>query len=64
MARPYLVIGLGRFGSYLAEALSELGADVIALDRSQDRRPGTAAFGSSLCSPRMWAILDSHNPDW
>lgn len=37
MARPYLVIGLGRFGSYIAQALSELGVDVIAVDRQAER---------------------------
>ena len=35
--KSVLLIGLGRFGLYLAQSLSELGNQVLAIDRDEDR---------------------------
>ncbi len=37
MRKTFGVIGLGRFGFYVAKTLSEAGAEVIALDKDPDR---------------------------
>ncbi|MFQ5747127.1 MAG: potassium channel family protein [Gemmatimonadota bacterium] len=37
MAKRFLVVGLGHFGSWVAHALHEKGHDVVALDRDEDR---------------------------
>jgi len=37
MRKQVAVIGLGRFGSGLAETLSNMGYDVLAIDKSLDR---------------------------
>ncbi|HIP43347.1 MAG TPA: TrkA family potassium uptake protein, partial [Aquifex aeolicus] len=37
MNRIFAVIGLGRFGFYVAKTLSELGAEVIAVDLDEHR---------------------------
>ena len=35
--KSFLVIGLGRFGSYLASKLTELGDEVLVLDQNEER---------------------------
>ena len=35
--KSFAVIGLGRFGTYIATALSELGCEVLAIDRDEKR---------------------------
>ena len=35
--KQFIVIGLGRFGSSLAKTVSELGHDVLAIDKEEDR---------------------------
>ncbi len=35
--KSVLLVGLGRFGMYLAQALTELGNQVLAVDRNEDR---------------------------
>lgn len=42
--KTFGVIGLGRFGFYVAKTLSELGAEVIAIDSSEDRVREIADF--------------------
>jgi len=37
MRKTFGVIGLGRFGFHVAETLAKSGADVIAIDRNEDR---------------------------
>lgn len=37
MARSYLVIGTGRFGSSVAEALFDFGLEVVAVDENEER---------------------------
>lgn len=37
MKKTFGVIGLGRFGFYVAKTLSELGAEVIAIDNEEER---------------------------
>lgn len=42
--KTFGVIGLGRFGFYVAKTLAELGAEVIAIDSSEDRVREIADF--------------------
>jgi trk system potassium uptake protein TrkA len=44
MKKTFGVIGLGRFGFYVAKTLAELGAEVIAIDSSEDRVREIADF--------------------
>ncbi len=44
MNRIYGVIGLGRFGFYVAKTLSELGAEVIAIDLDEQKVKQVADF--------------------
>ncbi|MFE8702927.1 potassium channel family protein [Cytobacillus sp. FJAT-54145] len=37
MKKQFAVIGLGRFGGSMVEELSEMGIDVLAIDRDQDK---------------------------
>ena len=36
MKKSYAVLGMGRFGSSIAVSLSELGADVLAIDSDEE----------------------------
>lgn len=48
--RKFAVIGLGRFGSTLARRLGEAGADVIAIDRDEERVSAVRDYVSvALC---------------
>lgn len=42
--KQFLVLGLGRFGESVAKALSELGHEVLAIDRKQDLVDEVAPF--------------------
>jgi trk system potassium uptake protein TrkA len=44
MAQQILIIGLGQFGMALAHALSEKGAEVLAVDRNRNKVEEAAAF--------------------
>jgi trk system potassium uptake protein TrkA len=56
VARRFLVIGLGRFGSALAVGLASHGADVLAVDRRMD-------FVDSVKSKVAYALeLDATDP--
>ena len=44
MAQQILIVGLGQFGMSLAHALSEKGAEVLAVDRRKE-----SGFLSRIC---------------
>lgn len=46
MAKQVIVIGLGHFGMSVAQALSEKGAEVLAVDREEDKVRAAAAFAA------------------
>ena len=55
-----LVIGLGQFGSSVAEHLSELGVDVIAIDNDEQRVQTVSDFVAQTSRlPTGW---HSHMP--
>ena len=45
--KSVLIIGLGRFGMHMAQRLSELGAEVLAIDLSETRVNEAASFVTS-----------------
>lgn len=66
MAKRFLVIGLGRFGTALVESLEEQGGEVIAVDRdmsSVERVKEKAAFAVQLdaTTPESLQPLDPHS---
>jgi trk system potassium uptake protein TrkA len=56
-ARRFVVIGLGNFGTSVAEALYKDGHDVIAVDTDEDRVDAVAAHGSRA------AVVDARQRD-
>lgn len=43
--KQYAVIGMGRFGSSVANALSGMGFDVLAIDANEQMDPGDVQCG-------------------
>ncbi len=47
--KSFLVIGLGRFGRHLTHRLVELGNEVMAVDRDEERVAGIASAATATC---------------
>lgn len=56
--KSILLIGLGRFGRHIAAQLNQLGHEVMAVDRTEDRVDAVLPFVTSA------QIGDSTNPDF
>lgn len=56
--KSILLIGLGRFGRHIAAQLNQLGHEVMAVDRAEDRVDAVLPFVTSA------QIGDSTNPDF
>ena len=54
----YLVIGLGRFGSSLAQRLTELGNEVMAIDKNEE------TINRIVPHVTQAKIGDCPNPTW
>lgn len=61
MKKDFAVIGLGTFGQPLCKALSERGAEVIALDRDEERVNAVADFVSAAycCDSTKRSAMES-----
>ena len=56
--KSILLVGVGRYGRHVAEKLNELGHEVMAVDRKEDRIQAVMPFVTSAL------IGDTTNPDF
>ena len=56
-----LLIGVGRFGRHIAMHLNQLGHQVMAVDRNEERIYAVMPYvtNAQICDPLVWEIMMS-----